>query len=270
MVLYKCEYCNFASILKPNYNRHLKTKKHQVNTCISLIPMVMTTNDHKMTTNDHKMTTNDQKMTTKKIEYNCDFCDAIFSTKPHKRRHELHFCKANNSIMSEKIYKLEKEKKKLEKEIIKLIDKVGNVTNNTNNIIVVNNYGKENTDYLTIDKIKKLLDRPYDSVQELIKMLHFNEEHPENHNVKITNKKEPYALVWNDPIWELRKKKTVVKDLVDKGYMMIDTTHENINETNTKYIKFQDNYENDTTNIKDKIEQETEIVIINETKKIEN
>jgi hypothetical protein len=269
MVLYNCEACNFASILKPNYNRHLKTKKHQLNICNFVISMVVTTNDHKMTTNDHKMTTNDHKMTTKNIKYSCEFCDATFSTKPHKRRHELHFCKESNSIMSEKIYKLEKEKKKLEKEIIKLIDKVGNVTNNTNNIIVVNNYGKENTDYLTIDKITKLLDRPYDSVQELIKMLHFNEEHPENHNVKITNKKEPYALVWNDPIWELRKKKTVVKDLVDKGYMMIDGTHDTIDETNNKYIKFQDNFEDNDSNIKDKIEAETEIVIINETKKIE-
>jgi predicted nucleic-acid-binding protein len=100
-------------------------------------------------------------------------------------------------------------------------------------------------------------------------MLHFNEEHPENHNVKITNKKEPYALVWNDPIWELRKKKSVVKDLVDKGYMMIETTHDTIDETNTKYIKFQDNFEDECSNIKDKIEEETEIVIFNESKKIE-
>ena len=271
MVLYKCEACNFASILKPNYNRHLKTKKHQLNICNFVIPMVMTTNDHKMTTNDHKMTTNDHKMTTKKHKYSCDFCDSTFSTKPHKRRHELHFCKENNSIMSEKIYNLEKEKKKLEKEIVKLIDKVGNVTNNnTNNIIVVNNYGKENTDYLTIDKIKKLLNRPYDSVQELIKMLHYDPDHPENHNIKITNKKEPYALVWNDSIWELRKKKSVVKDLVDKGYMMIDGTHDTIDETNNKYIKFQDNFEDNASNIKDKIEAETEIVIINETKKLDS
>ena len=71
---------------------------------------------------------------------------------------------------------------------------------------------------------------------------------------KITNKKEPYALVWNDPIWELRKKKSVVKDLVDKGYMMIDTTHDTIDEKNTNYIKFQDNFEDNATNIKDKIE----------------
>jgi len=272
MVLYNCYCCNFTSKLKGDYNRHLKTKKHLRQYTNTLMPTVMTTNDHKMTKNDHKMTTNDHKMTTKKLKYSCDFCDSTFSTKPHKRRHELHFCKENTSIMTNKIQTLEKEKKKLEKEIVKLIDKVGNVTNNnnTNNIIVVNNYGKENTDYLTIDKIKKLLNRPYDSVQELIKMLHYDPDHPENHNIKITNKKEPYALVWNDPIWELRKKKSVVKDLVDKGFMMIDTTHDNINETNNKYIKFQDNFEDNASNIKDKIEEETEIVIINETKKLDN
>jgi hypothetical protein len=178
--------------------------------------------------------------------------------------------------MTKKIYDLEKEKKKLEKKIEKLLDKVGtinNTTNNTNNntqnIIVVNNYGKENTDYLTVDKIKALLDRPFDSVQELIKMLHFNSEHPENHNVKITNKKEPYALVWNDPIWELRKKKSVVKDIVDKGYLMIDTTHDNMDESNKKYINFQTKFDDDETNIKEVIEEEAEIVIINETKKLD-
>tara|TARA_Y100000591_G_C21520057_1_gene538886 strand:- start:45 stop:695 length:651 start_codon:yes stop_codon:yes gene_type:complete len=211
-------------------------------------------------------------MSTKKsLNYSCDFCDKLFSTKANKRRHELHYCNKNATSKDIKIRKLEKEKKKLEKKIDKLLDKVGNVTNNTNNntnnIIVVNNYGKENTDYLTVDKIKALLDKPFDSVQELIKMLHFNSDHPENHNVKITNKKEPYALVWNDPIWELRKKKTVVKDIVDKGYMMIDSTHDNMNESNSKFINFQTDYEDEDTDTKNKIEEEAEIVIINETKK---
>ena len=176
--------------------------------------------------------------------------------------------------MKYKIHKLEKDKKKLEKKIEKMMYKmctINNTTNNnnTNNIIVVNNYGKENTDYLTAEKIAKLLDRPYDSIQDLIKMLHFNEEHPENHNVKITNKKEPFALVWNDPIWEIRKKKTVVKDMVDKGYVMIDTTYDDINKSNKKYINFQSNFEDDSTTIKNKIESETELMIINESKKID-
>ena len=61
--------------------------------------------------------------------------------------------------------------------------------NNYNTIIVVNNYGKDNTEYLTADKIVQLLNIPYDRIQDLINMLYFNVEHPINHNVKITNKK---------------------------------------------------------------------------------
>ena len=263
---YICELCDFNSNIKTHFRRHLQTNKHIKNKGNYDKDIL---NEHKMSTNEHKMSTNEHKMSTNEFKYRCDFCHLTFKTKPNKRRHELHYCKENNTIMTSKIKQLEKEKKNLEKEIGKLIDKVGNVTHNTNNIIVVNNYGKENTDYLSVEKIKKLLNRPYDSVQELIKMLHFDSDHPENHNVKITNKKEPYALVWNDSIWELRKKKSVVKDLVDKGYMMIDTTFSNTTEKNNKYIKFQDNFEDDCSNIKDKIEKETEIVIINETKKIE-
>jgi hypothetical protein len=267
MVFYECELCNFSTILKGNYKQHLNSNKHFNNLEISLSVMVKTQKDPKKTQKDPKKTQKDPV-------FFCDFCDSKFSSYAHKRRHEIHRCKEVGSIKDKKIKTLEKEKKKLEKQIEKMIDKVGTVnnttnnTNNTQNIIVVNNYGKENTDYLTFEKIKKLLDRPYDSVQELIKMLHFDSNHPENHNVKITNKKEPYALVWNDPIWELRKKKSVVKDLVDKGYMMIDTTYD-IDKPNKKYINFQNNFEDGSTNIKDKIEEESEIVIINESKKIE-
>jgi hypothetical protein len=214
-------------------------------------------------------------------EHKCNFCPETFNTKPSKRRHELHYCKENNSLMNSKIKTLEKEKKKLEKQVEKMLDKActinnttnNNTNNNTNNIIVVNNYGKENTDYLTAEKIAQLLNRPYDSIQDLIKILHFNIEHPENHNVKITNKKEPFALVWNDPIWEVRKKKSVVKDIVDKGYLMIDNTHDEVandSKANKKYLKFQNKFEDTASNIKDLIENETEIMIINESKKIDN
>jgi hypothetical protein len=277
MVVYNCEGCLFYSKQKNDYNRHLKTKKHQSNVGNSLIPMVMSTNEHKMSTNEHKMSTNEHKMSTNNLKYMCDFCDDNFNTKANKRRHELHYCKENTSIMTHKIKKLEREKNKLEKKIEKMLDKTCTINNNTTNnnsntFIVVNNYGKENTEYLTAEKIVQLLNRPYDSIQDLIKMLHFNADHPENHNVKITNKKEPFALVWNDPIWELRKKKTVVKDMVDKGYMMIDNTHDEVsNDTkeNKKYLKFQNNFEDSASNIKELIEDETEIMIINETKKIE-
>jgi len=168
--------------------------------------------------------------------------------------------------MANKIKELEKDKEILESKIDKMLDNVCNI-NNTNNIILVNNYGKENTDYLTVNKIEHLVNQPYNSIQELIKILHFNTSHPENHNVKIKNKNEPYALVWNDDIWELRKKESVVKELVDKGYMIIDSTHEDISNPNKKYIKFQSTYK-ENSNIKDKIEEEAELIIVNESNKI--
>jgi DNA-binding protein YbaB len=267
MILYNCACCNYSSKIKCNWIRHLKSKKHFTNNEISLSVMVKSPNEPKMSQKE-------PEKSQKEPPFFCEFCDLNFITYSNKRRHELHRCKENSSIKDKKINKLEKDKKKLEKKIEKMMDKmctINNTTNNTQNIVIVNNYGKENTDYLTVDKIKKLLDRPYDSIQDLIKMLHFNADHPENHNVKITNKKEQFALVWNDPIWELRKKKSLVKDMVDKGYMMIDTTHDEVsydtNKTNKKYLKFQNNYEDDATNIKDKIEEETEIVIFNESKK---
>ena len=275
MVLYSCIHCNYSTNLKSNFNRHINTKKHRDK--IEALEKeskeegANEPNEPKKSQNEPKksqMSQNEPKKSQKK--FSCDFCDKLFSTKANKRKHEIHRCKENVTSKDIQIRKLEKEKKKLEKKIDKLLDKVGNVTNNnnTNNIIVVNNYGKENTNYLTVDKIKALLDRPFDSVQELIKMLHFDSDHPENHNIKITNKKEPYALVWNDPIWELRKKKSVVKDIVDKGYMMIDTTHSNMDESNSKFINFQDEFEDEENETKEKIEEDTEFVIINETKKL--
>ena len=271
MVSYNCECCLFCSKQKNDYNRHLKSKKHLRNTTDSLIPMVKS---QKEPQKSQKEPQKSQKEPT----FLCDFCESKFLTYASKRRHEIHRCKENTSIMTNKIKTLEKEKKKLEKKIEKMLDKTCTINNNTTNnnsntIIVVNNYGKENTEYLTAEKIVQLLNRPYDSIQDLIKMLHFNADHPENHNVKITNKKEPFALVWNDPIWELRKKKTVIKDMVDKGYMMIDNSHDEVShefKENKKYLKFQNNFEDDASNIKELIEDETEIMIINETKKIDN
>ena len=267
MPLYNCEQCNYATKYKADFTKHTKTKKHRRN--IGEINEIGEETPANIQNNPQNIQSNPK--------FSCDFCKKEFTLFTNKRRHEIHRCKDNTNLMTKKIYDLEKEKKKLEKQIIKMMDKVGtinnttnnNTNNNTQNIIVVNNYGKENTDYLTVDKIKALLDRPFDSVQELIKMLHFNSEHPENHNVKITNKKEPYALVWNDPIWELRKKKSVVKDIVDKGYLMIDTTHDSMDESNKKYINFQTKFDDDDTNIKEVIEEEAEIVIINETKKLD-
>ena len=272
MVVYECSICMFSSKLNANYNRHLKTRKHLRNSDTSLSSEVMNQNEPKMNQNEPQMNQNEPL-------FKCDFCDFKFNTIPSKRRHEIHRCKENPDVMEKllrkkdkKIKKLEKERNKMKKEIEKILTTVGNVTNsniNSNNVIVVNNYGQENTSYLKEDYLKNLLEKPFGAIPQLIKNIHFHPKHPENHNVKITNKKMPHALVWNDKIWETRNKKQVIEDLVDKGYMIMDTTNENEDDNddeNTKYIYFDKKYED----VKDIIEKDTEMLVLNESKKLNN
>ena len=53
----------------------------------------------------------------------------------------------------------------------------------------------------------------------MIKHTHFNEEHPENQNIKITNKKEPYVKIMKDNKWELQDRKNTITDLIDKQHI---------------------------------------------------
>ena len=103
-----------------------------------------------------------------------------------------------------------------------------NTTNNTtNNIININNYGDENTKYITKDFIVNLLkNKPFKAIPELIKHTHFNNDYPENQNIRLTNKKEPYVKIMKGDKWELQDRKETITDLIDKQQMHL--TEENI------------------------------------------
>ena len=71
-----------------------------------------------------------------------------------------------------------------------------NITYNTS--IVLNAFGSENTSYITGEYIKGLISSgPMNSIPKLLEHIHFNPDHTENHNVKIPNKKQPYAEIFN-------------------------------------------------------------------------
>jgi hypothetical protein len=78
------------------------------------------------------------------------------------------------------------------------IENQNNIENQTNNNTInihINAFGKENTDYLDDQAIVECIDRIFNSVPAILKRIHFDPDHPENHNIKITNKKLPYASV---------------------------------------------------------------------------
>ena len=93
-----------------------------------------------------------------------------------------------------------------------------NTDNSTHNTININNYGCENKDYITKDYLIKLLKTPFQAIPKLIEYTHFNDEHPENQNIKIPNKKQPYVKVLKDDKWIYADRKSTILDLIDEIY----------------------------------------------------
>ena len=227
--------------------------------------------------------------------FHCEFCENSFSTGSNLKKH-LRVCKSKPlkttndelieflKVQSEKyeiqikmmeMREQEREKKWEQRESIlryeieKLLEKVGtNITHieNQNNIFI-NNHGSENLDYINASKLGYLINIPFGALPKLIKIIHFNPNHPENHNIKITNKKLPYASVYKDSKWVLTDKKEVIDNILDKGFNLLDDHYEYNNTVpNSKYETFKEEYEEGNKKLKKQLNKDMELVILNECK----
>ena len=289
MVVYKCELCNYNTHILTHYNKHLSTKKHlrkkgelegglEGNIEGLQNYDLMTQKDPQKTQKDPQKTQKDpQKTQNEPKEFQCDFCDSLFSSYAHKRRHELHRCKENRDYTA--LYKKEKkewhkEKKELFKQIEKLIDKAGNnnitTTYNTQNNIVLNNYGKEDLEHIT-DSYKTKLLKTYDPamiIPKLIKDIHFNDSVPENKNVVYPNKKENKLKVFKEGKWFYENKTDAINDLIDGKYTIIDEHYDEHNsELNHikkhKYKIFRNAYDDNNKSIMNSLQSKCEYILLN-------
>ena len=146
-----------------------------------------------------------------------------------------------------------------------------NTTNHMTNNIIINNYGDENTKYITRDYIIGLLkNKPAKIIPELIKYTHFNNAHPENQNIKITNKKEPYIKVRKNDKWELQDKDETIYDLIDRQqvHLMDEVVGKKIesccNDSEKVNIKrCNELYNEEDKEYMKKLYNESELIIIN-------
>ena len=158
----------------------------------------------------------------------------------------------------------------MKKSMEKLLDKVGNVTHITNHQqnVYINNYGQENLEYITGNYLQKLLQLPYSALPKLIKDIYFHPEHPENRNVKITNKKLPYVSVYKGNKWVLHDKNQVIENMVDKGFTIIDTEYGNIKDKmhyskKKNYSDFQKRFESQDKKLHKELKKNTEMLVLN-------
>ena len=108
-----------------------------------------------------------------------------------------------------------------------LIENQSNNQNIENMTININAFGNENLDYLTDQIIVKCVGRIYNSIPVLIEKIHFDPEHPENHNIKITNRKLPYASVMTkSKKWKTVDKHDAIETMMDKSFNMLEMSYE--------------------------------------------
>ena len=209
--------------------------------------------------------------------YFCEYCNNIFSRSDSLNRHYSR-CKVKKQELilyqNEEIKQMKSEIEELKKaKIQNNITNNNNNSNNTiNNTININNYGDENIKHLKSKDFVNLLNGIYSAVPKLIKQIHFDPEHPENQNIKFTNKKLPYLKIMKNDKWETVDKKSELLDLIDnkcfllreKYYNILKKNKYNISENQKKQIdQFLDQYHEDDKQTLLDIINKTELVLIN-------
>ena len=290
MVFYNCPRCGFCTELRANMSRHLARKFNcqplleniSISECFQTVLNGKCKNDFEMTSkmakndfemtqksrNDFEMTSNDFEMTSKK--FSCIYCKKLFTRKNNLNNHVKKICKKRHKIDENKII----ENLKTENEILKnnktttiQNNSITNNNNNNNNTIIINAFGKENLAYINKEYIHGLISEgPYGSIRKLIKYIHFNPDHKENHNIKIPNKRDKYAMVYDGNMWQVRNKKNMITTIADHAYGVIAEHCDDI--TSKKYDRFRDDFESDESRYMKRLAEDTELIILNGQKEV--
>ncbi len=192
--------------------------------------------------NNAKNKCTDIKTVTKgkhKTVYMCHLCNKVFTRLYNLKQHILllHESKLEDKIEStiqKQLDDFKKEfmdmnKKQMVPEIINVTNNVMNVTNIITNYYI-NTVSKVNTDYIKDKVWEDAIDNPYRGIPHMIKCIHFNPEHKENHNIRSNNLKMGDSYILYDNKFERKLNIDIIPYLISdnierlEGYM---ETHPN-------------------------------------------
>ena len=114
---------------------------------------------------------------------------------------------------------------------------------------------------------------PCKTIPNIIQMIHFDPEHPENHNVKMTNKKLKYAQVFTDNGWVTTSRDKAMDDMIQTGYNVAAQTYsDNKDKIKTskqcQFENFQMRFEDHDAETMRTLKSDVDLALINGTDKI--
>jgi hypothetical protein len=187
--------------------------------------------------------------------------------------------------MKKQIEQQQNEIDELKNKIILLLEKSSNTIyteNNiqnqsnieTQNVIVVNSFGQENTEYLTDQIVSKLIKNgPFTCLPKIIERIHFDPNHPENHNIKVTNKKLNYAEIIKDNKWITTNKSQIIEKMIQNGYDLLDEKYQDSKEhfsdfKQERFEDFQQKFQVEDKDLIKIVKNEVDIAVLNGTDRI--
>ena len=213
-IIYTCGRCGvYKTSRRTDIHRHLNRKKK----CVARTTKEPQKN-HKRTTNDKK----EPQRTTK--EWQCVHCNKYFSTNSHMNRHIRLYCKKKGTVDESSNRSTLHSNHVNNINISNNINIVNhNTVNNTNhntmnNTININAHGEEDITHLKTTIMFMLSYFTRDAITDLISCTYFDPEHPENKTVRIPNKKEKWAQIYNGNEWEFRQKKDIILKVLKDSY----------------------------------------------------
>lgn len=220
---FTCKRCGYASAKKGNVMRHLKGQKD----CDPLM-----CNIPRSTLVDEL----EKKEQTR--PFVCEFCNKDFTSASGKSQHKRK-CNFKNT---NEIHDLMKTIEDLRNEVVDLKSHktiiVNNNTNiyNDNRVVIVNQFQKVQTTYIERGQMldilgKRTFNHLYDSLKEVVRIVYYNEKHPENHSVYIPNIRDRYARIYDGNDWVFKDKTEVITYMRNLGVeIMRDFFYDNQHE----------------------------------------
>lgn len=140
----------------------------------------------------------------------CLQCNKLFSSKRTLLNHVRNYCKTtgesgtiinnnnttNNNMNTANTY----------------IDTQQNM--NVDGDVKLVKFGDENLSYISDDLFKSILGRGFKSIEELVDHSHFNPDHPENHNIYISNIQSDFVIIYDGKKWNIDKKEDIFEDII--------------------------------------------------------
>jgi hypothetical protein len=297
MSKYYCNRCGYSTNQITHFKNHLKRKKicKPILEDISIeqicfiynfditkfSPQISTNSPQKSTFSPQKFTFSTQiSKTIEKQDYICKYCNKHLSRIDSLNRHMTKCKKKTEELcLLETELKEVKEELSKTKQIITTNNNINKTTNNNshntiNNTININNFGEENIKHIDYSYYSNILKGIYGAVPKLVEKIHFDKEHPENQNIKLTNKKEPYIKIRKNNKWKLADRKTEVLDLIDSKCFLLSEKYKkllkkehNLSDSQQDTVdSFIEQYNEDNTALIDNLINKTELMLLNNSK----